>query len=418
MNTDLFQQLESNVRSYCRDFPVIFKRSKDAHLYTEDNHAYIDFIAGAGALNYGHNNDYLKQSLLDYLMADGITHGLDLYTHAKYDFLSQFKHCILEPRQLDYKIQFCGPTGSNAVEAALKLARKITERTGIFAFMGGFHGMSLGSLAATSNQYYRAAAGTPLNHVNFMPYPHDFMASFDSIEYIEQVLTDSHSGIDKPAAILVETIQAEGGVIVAPDDWLQNLSQLCQRHDILLICDDIQVGCGRTGTFFSFEAVDIQPDIITLSKSLSAYGLPMSVLLCRRQHDIWQAGEHNGTFRGNQLAFVTATAALRHYWSAPTFSQQIQQKSAWLQDFLNSQIQPLDSRIRIRGKGMIWGIDLGGLDHCDAKQVIKRGFENGLMVETCGRKGQVIKMLPPLTIGQTLLAQACDILKQAIVDGL
>ena len=307
---DIFDSVESNVRSYCRAFPVVFARGKNDLLFDESGEKYIDFFAGAGALNYGHNNEVIKQSLITYLQADGISHGLDMFTSAKRQFLATLAETILKPRALPYKVQFPGPTGTNAVEAALKLARNVKGRTNIFAFMGGFHGMTLGSLSATGNRYHRQVSGVPLTQVTHIPYPQGFMDTFDTIAYIDAVLQDSSSGVDLPAAILVETIQAEGGVVVAPTEWLQRLRALCDAHDILLICDEIQVGCGRTGPFFSFEDAGIVPDVVLLSKSIGGYGLPLSLVLYKPELDIWEPGEHNGTFRGNQLAFVGGTAAL------------------------------------------------------------------------------------------------------------
>ena len=220
---NIFEKCESNVRSYCRSFPAIFHRAKGSIVYDESGKEYIDFFAGAGALNYGHNHDYIKQKIMSYLDADGIAHGLDMYTSAKEKFLAQFNQVVLNPKQLDYRVQFCGPTGTNAVEAALKLARKVKQRTGIFSFMGAYHGMTLGSLSITGNTGVRAGTIGTLNNVTFMPYPYGFMESFDTIEYIESVLNDVNSGIEKPAAIIFETVQAEGGVIVAPLKWMQRL---------------------------------------------------------------------------------------------------------------------------------------------------------------------------------------------------
>ena len=212
--------------------------------------------------------------------------------------------------------------------------------------------MSLGSLSATSNGYHRNAAGVNLSDVTFMPYPTDF--PFDTIEYIEALLTDSHSGVSKPAAIIFETVQAEGGVNIAPIDWIRKLRQLCDKHDILLICDDIQVGCGRTGNFFSFERADIIPDIVVLSKSISGYGLPMSILLIKPELDIWEPAEHNGTFRGNQLAFIGATAALK-FREIYQLDTSVKSKGTWLEEYLNDYISSLDEKIIIRGLGLIWG---------------------------------------------------------------
>ncbi|MHC5824585.1 MAG: diaminobutyrate--2-oxoglutarate transaminase, partial [Nostoc sp.] len=343
---NIFETRESNVRSYCRSFPAIFHRAKGSIIYSESGEEYIDFFAGAGALNYGHNNDYIKEKVLSYLDADGIAHGLDMYTSAKEKFLVKFSEVVLNSKNLDYCIQFCGSTGTNAVEAALKLARKVKKRPGIFSFMGGYHGMTLGSLSISGNIGIRAGAIGTSNNVTFMPYPYGFMESFDTIRFIESVLSDVNSGIEKPAAIIFETVQAEGGIIVAPIEWMQRLRKLCDKHDILLICDDIQVGCGRTGSFFSFERADIVPDMVVLSKSISGYGFPMSLLLIKPELDIWEPGEHTGTFRGNQLAFVGGTAALE-YRESNNLEEDVKVKEFLLKKFLTEEIAPISDSIKI-----------------------------------------------------------------------
>jgi len=413
---NIFEKCESNVRSYCRSFPAIFHRAKDSIIYSESGQEYIDFLAGAGALNYGHNNDYIKQQVMLYLDADAITHGLDLHTSAKEKFLTTFSDQVLAPKGLDYRIQFCGPTGTNAVEAALKLARKIKKRTGIFSFMGAYHGMTLGSLAVTGNTSIREGTWGASSNVTFMPYPHGFMETIDTIAYIESVLNDVSSGVEKPAAIIFETVQAEGGVIVVPIEWMQRLRALCDEHDILLICDDIQVGCGRTGPFFSFERANIVPDMVILSKSISGYGFPMSLLLIKPDLDIWEPAEHTGTFRGNQLAFVGGTAALE-FRENTDLERDVKLKASFLDDFLNNEIKPMVEGIEIRGVGLIWGIDLtqcggGSL----AKQIASRCFELGLIIERVGRNDTVLKILPPLSIDMATLQKGCSQIKQAFKD--
>jgi diaminobutyrate-2-oxoglutarate transaminase len=418
-NTRVFTRLESNVRSYCRSFPVVFQRAKGAHLFDEHGNAYLDFFVGAGALNYGHNPDAIKQRLIDYLQCDGITHGLDMYTSAKQQFIEAFEELVLQPKGLQYKLQFCGPTGTNAVEAALKLARKVTKRTGVFAFMGGYHGMSLGALSATSNRDSRAGAGLPLHDVTFMPFPAGgFSARFDTIEYLRMVLSDSHSGIDIPAAMIVEPIQAEGGINIASAAWLQRLRLLCDEYHILLIADEIQVGCGRTGPFFAFERAGIVPDMVALSKSISGYGLPMSLLLMKPELDVWLPGEHNGTFRGPQLAFVAATAALEQF-TAEKFEARTLLREREVKTFLEHKIKPLHAAIEIRGAGLIWGIDVrdaGG--EALARDVAKRCFEKKLIIERAGRNDTVLKIMPPLTITTTQLGQGLEILRDALSDFL
>ena len=249
-----------------------------------------------------------------------------------------------------------------------------------------------------------------------MPYPYGFMSTIDTIAYIESVLTDPNSGIEKPAAILFETVQAEGGVIVAPTEWMQKLRTLCDEHDILLICDDIQVGCGRTGPFFSFERANIVPDMVVLSKSISGYGFPMSLLLIKPDLDIWAPAEHTGTFRGNQLAFVGGTAALELRENTD-LERDVKVKAAFVEDFLTREIKSISAEIDIRGIGLIWGIDLtnfGGEPL--AKTITSRCFELGLIVERVGRNDTVLKILPPLSIEMSTLQKGCSLIKQAFAE--
>jgi diaminobutyrate-2-oxoglutarate transaminase len=313
--TTIFDEIESNVRGYCRSWPTVFETAQGAWLRDESGKDFLDFFAGAGALNYGHNNPVLKSALIDYIAGDGITHGLDMSTVAKRKLLETVRDTLLAPRGLDYKVQFPGPTGANAVEAALKLARKVTGRQTIMSFTNAFHGMTLGALSVTGNAMKRAGAGVPLNHATPMPYDGYFDGATADFLWMERVLDDSSSGMDRPAAVIVETVQGEGGVNLARDEWLRHLASLCAARGILLIVDDVQMGCGRTGPFFSFESAGITPDIVTLSKSVGGYGLPMALVLFKPEHDVWSPGEHNGTFRGNNPSFTTAQVALEHFWS-------------------------------------------------------------------------------------------------------
>jgi diaminobutyrate-2-oxoglutarate transaminase len=375
---------------------------------------YIDFLAGAGALNYGHNPPFIRELLVDYLLQDGIVQGLDLHTVAKRRFLETLEKIIFEPRGMDYKVQFCGPTGANSIEAALKLARLATGRLNMVSFTGGWHGMTTGCLAITGNQEHRAAAGVPLTHVVRCPYPVGPLAVSNGLEILESFLGDSSSGVEVPAAVILETVQAEGGVYVAPIEWLQRLQQFCHRHEILLIVDDVQAGCGRTGTFFSFERAGITPDIICLSKSIGGYGLPMSLVLMRRYLDCWKPGLHTGTFRGHQLAYVAATAALE-LWKNNTLSHEIKERERIADYLLHHRIAGLDSGIEIRGIGMIWGIDLSKVGGSDlARRVSARCFRNGLIVERCGRDDDTLKILPPLTIEKDVFSTGLEILRGSL----
>lgn len=417
MNLKIFDRLESEVRGYIRAFPTLFAKARGASLIAEDGSSYIDFFSGAGTLNYGHNNPALKQRLLDYIEADGLVHSLDMATVAKKELLETFERVILTPRGLDYKIQFPGPTGTNAVEAALKLARQVKGRANIVSFTNGFHGVSGGSLAATGNSKFRDAAGIALGNTTFMPYDGYLGEDGDTIGYLERMLADSSSGVDMPAAVIVETVQGEGGVNVARFEWLRALEQLCRRHDMLLIVDDIQVGCGRTGTFFSFEGAGISPDIVTLSKSISGFGLPMALVLMKPEIDVWKPGAHNGTFRGNNLAFVTARAALLHYWSTGEFEQSIRRKAGIVHGWLDHITRGYDAgAFSVRGRGMIQGLatEHPGL----AARIAARAFENGLVVETSGASDQVIKLLPPLTIEEATLHKGLEILDLSTAEVL
>ncbi|WP_028055507.1 diaminobutyrate--2-oxoglutarate transaminase [Sinorhizobium medicae] len=404
-----FETLESKVRSYSRSFPVVFRKAAGALLEDEKGSVYVDFLSGAGVLNYGHNDPDLLQGAIQYLQSNGIVHGLDMATSAKRALMEQFDAILLRPRGLTYKFQFPGPTGANAVEAALKLARKITGRHTVISFTNGFHGVSLGALAVTGNRYYRDAAGLPPAGVVFMPYDGYCGADQDTSEYLDRVLSDASSGVDLPAAIILETVQGEGGINSASGDWLQSVERLCRKNGILLIVDDIQAGCGRTGSFFSFDFAGLSPDIVVLSKSLSGVGLPLSLLLLKPELDVWQPGEHNGTFRGNNLALVTATAALQKYWTDEKLSQGVLEKGRIISERLRqiAQSSP-NSLLSVRGRGMMLGLDCstGKL----AERIVRRAFEDGLVVERCGAEDQVIKLLAPLTIDGETLQRGLDIL--------
>ncbi|MFJ9248743.1 diaminobutyrate--2-oxoglutarate transaminase [Streptomyces sp. NPDC101776] len=410
----VFETLESEVRSYCRGWPTVFDRARGSRMYDEDGHAYLDFFAGAGSLNYGHNNPVLKRALIDYLERDGVTHGLDMSTSAKRAFLETFQDLVLRPRDLPYKVMFPGPTGTNAVESALKLARKVKGRESIVSFTNAFHGMSLGSLAVTGNAFKRAGAGIPLVHGTPMPFDNYFDGQVPDFLWFERLLEDQGSGLNKPAAVIVETVQGEGGINAARPEWLRALAELCERQDMLLIVDDIQMGCGRTGAFFSFEESGIVPDIVTVSKSISGYGLPMSLCLFKPELDIWEPGEHNGTFRGNNPAFVTATAALETYWAdGSAMEKQTRTRGEQVEQGLISITEENLADIKeYRGRGLVWGIEFKDPER--AGRICARAFELGLLVETSGPQGEVVKLLPALTITPEELDEGLSVLARAV----
>lgn len=411
----IFDEIESEVQSYARAFPRVFHKAQGEYLYDEDGNQYLDFLAGAGTLNYGHNNPVFKKALLSYIAEDGIAHGLDLHTKAKQEFLETFNEKILKPRELDYRVQFTGPTGTNAVEAALKLARNVTGRENIISFTNGFHGVSLGALATTGNSHHRGAAGVSLSGSSRMPFDGYLGDDIDTTDYIDKVLCDPSSGVDLPAAVIVETIQGEGGINVASFAWLRKLEEVCRKHDVLLIVDDIQAGCGRTGTYFSFDEIGIKPDIVTMSKSLGGYGLPFAVVLFKPELDLWKPGEHNGTFRGNNFAFVTAKAAIDHYWSDGKFANEIKRKGEYISARLTSIVTRYgEGNFTIRGRGMFQGINCVNGELAGA--ITKKAFKNNLILETSGAEDHVVKFLCPLIISDENLKKGIDIVEQAIKE--
>lgn len=413
MDLDIFNQMESEVRGYIRSFPVIFETAKGSVITDESGTSYIDFFSGAGTLNYGHNNDIFKKKVLEYIETDGIVHGLDMATTAKKHFIEVFKSHILDPRKLNYKLQFTGPTGTNAVEAALKIARQVTGRSNVVAFTHAFHGVSAGSLAVTANSKFRKAAGYSLSNATFLPYD-GYVKGFDSIEYLRKLLTDNSSGLDKPAAIIVETIQGEGGVNVATKKWLQDLRALCSEHETIMIVDDIQVGCGRTGEFFSFEDSGIVPDIVTLSKSLSGYGLPMSLVLIKPELDIWKPGAHSGTFRGNNLAFVAAAEAIKQYWKDNAFSKEIHAKTDRIEKSLDLLVKKYPHlKLSRRGRGMIQGL-VSDVHPEVAGAISAEAFKHGLIIETSGARDEVLKLLPPLVISKVELDKGLEVIATSL----
>ena len=407
----IFENLESRVRGYIRSFPVIFHTAKGSIMVDEQGKEYIDFFAGAGTLNYGHNNEQITQALIEHLQLGGVVHGLDMATTAKKNFLEKFYNTILQPRNMEYKIQFTGPTGTNAVETALKLARMVKARSNVVCFTNGFHGLTMGSLAITGNAFYRDEAYISRSNVSFMPYDGYLRPDFNTLDLFRKMLADNSSGLDTPAAVILETIQAEGGINVARPEWLKELAEICHQFDILMIIDDIQVGNGRSGDFFSFEEADLKPDIVCLSKSIGG-GLPMAFILMRPDLDQWKPGEHTGTFRGNNLAFVASTQALC-YWDTNDFSEAVKYKGTVMERELKKIAETYpELEASVRGRGMIYGLELPerGL----ASQVSERCFENGLIIELAGSYDQVVKFLPALTIDEETLLRGIEIVGQSI----
>lgn len=412
VDLSVFSSMESEVRSYIRSFPTVFDTARGSILTDEEGREYIDFFCGAGTLNYGHNNPIVKKPVIQYLTDDKIQHALDMGTGAKRRFLEVFRDVILEPRGLDYKLQFTGPTGANAVEAALKLARLATGRRTVVAFTHGYHGLSLGALAATANSWFRDGAGVSLPDVVFHPFDGYYGPDIDTVAMLRQLIEDPSSGLDLPAAVIVETVQGEGGVNVASPEWLRALRQLCTDHGIVLIADDIQIGIGRSGRFFSFEDAGIAPDMVTLSKSLSGYGFPLSVVLIKPEFDVWKPAMHTGTFRGNSIAFVGAAAAIEHYWSDPSFEASIAHRTEIVASRLAAIVERHPGAFTTRGRGMLQG--LVGTDREIARSISRESFSRGLIVETSGAHDEVLKLMPALVGDDETLLRGLDIIDAAV----
>ncbi len=410
----VFERRESNARSYCRNMPTLFTSASGSKLSDAEGNDWIDFLAGCSSLNYGHNDPDMKTALVEHITSDGIAMGLDLHTGAKCDFLSAFETHILAPRKMDHRVMFTGPTGANAVEAAMKIARKSTGRTNIIAFTNGFHGVTMGALAATGNGYHRGGAGTDTQGVTRMPFD-AYADGLDSAALLDQMLSDASGGIDAPAAIMFETVQGEGGLNAASPQWVRKVAGIARKHGALLIIDDIQAGCGRCGTFFSFEDMGVTPDIVTMAKSISGFGLPMAVLLVRPQHDVFGPAEHNGTFRGNTHAFVTARVAIEKFWSDDRFQKELAEKAKLIHSAL-SELAAIVPQGVLKGRGLMQGVDVGSGDL--ATEICRRAFQSGLIIETSGNEDQVVKVLAPLTTPVETLQKGFAILHDAARDAV
>ena len=411
----IYARRESEARSYCRSFPVSFTSARGSELTDDQGKTYIDFLAGCSSLNYGHNDPHMKAALVEHIMSDGIAHGLDMHTDAKEAFLDAFERLILEPRGMDHKVMMVGPTGTNAVEAAMKLARKVTGRTNIIAFTNGFHGMTVGALAATGNKGKRNGGGMPLQGVTHMPYEGAFGPDVDTLAQIEMMLENPSSGLDAPAAFLVEPVQGEGGLNAASAEWLRGIARLAKKHGALLIADDIQAGIGRTGTFFSFEEMGVEPDMIPLAKSLSGFGLPFAALLLKPELDVWKPAEHNGTFRGNTHAFITARVALEKFWADNRFQKSLTEKAQLIEDELNT-IAEMIPGAYLKGRGLMRGVDVGSGELAGA--ICAEAFERGLIIETSGADDEVVKVLAPLTTPEETFRKGFGILRDATATSL
>ncbi|MDP0925815.1 diaminobutyrate--2-oxoglutarate transaminase [Paracoccus onubensis] len=414
LDPEIFTRRESEARSYCRSVPAVFTSASGSILTDQDGVEYIDFLAGCSSLNYGHNDADMKDALVRHITSDGLAHGLDLHTDTKAGFLTAFERHILTPRDMDHRVMFTGPTGANAVEAAMKIARKVTGRTNIIAFTNGFHGVTMGALAATGNGYHRGGAGMDKQGVTRMPYD-GYAKGVNAAALLDQMLSDASGGIDAPAAIMLETIQGEGGLNAASDEFVGKIADIAKKHGALLIIDDIQAGCGRSGTFFSFEKMGVMPDIVTMAKSISGFGLPLALVLVRPEYDVFGPAEHNGTFRGNTHAFVTARVAIEKFWANKAFETELAEKAMLIEKRL-TELADLVPGAFLKGRGLMRGVDVGTGELAD--EICGRAYEKGLIIETSGSDGQVVKVLAPLTTSVEIFNKGFDILLESAEEVL
>ncbi|MDP3846043.1 MAG: diaminobutyrate--2-oxoglutarate transaminase [Pseudomonas sp.] len=406
---------ESNARSYPRRIPLALQEAHGLYVRDTQGQLFMDCLAGAGTLALGHNHPVAIAAMRQTLDSGLPLHTLDLTTPVKDRFVEELFAALPERFARHARIQFCGPSGADGIEAALKLARTATGRKPILSFSGGYHGMTHGALSLMGNLGPKLALGAAMAEVQFLPYPYDYRCPFGlggeagidaGLHYIEQLLSDPESGVLPPAAVVVEVVQGEGGVIPAPVRWLQGLRQVTRKHGVALIIDEVQTGLGRTGRLFAFEHADIEPDILVLSKAIGG-GLPLSVMLYREELDTWKPGAHAGTFRGNQLAMAAGAATLRYILSEdlPTHADAMGER-------LMGQLRQLQADYpcigQVRGRGLMVGVEIVGelaagsrvppVNAALAQAIQRQCLRLGVILELGGRHGGVVRFLPPLMI--------------------
>lgn len=429
------EQHESEVRSYPRRIPIAIKKAYGALVEDTRGQIFLDCLAGAGTLALGYNHPEINQALKEQLDSGLPYQTLDITTKAKDNFIKKVKAFLPEDFSNNSAIQFCGPSGADAVEAAIKLAKQTTGRNTMFAFRGAYHGMTNGTMGMMGNLGTKERRTGLMSDVHFMPFPYNLRCPFGlggeagataSIRYIERLLNDDEAGIMKPAAIIVEPVQGEGGVIPAPVEWMRGLRRICDEHGILLIFDEIQCGVGKTGHRFAFEESGVSPDILCLSKAIGG-GLPMSILVFNKEIDTWKAGEHTGTFRGNQLAMVSGAKALEIIER-----DELVEHANIAGQYLRLGLESIQKRVNciaeVRGKGLMLGVEIKKADGSlnkfgepssdgDLTLAIQRAaLERGLMVEKGGRDGSVIRFLPPLIISFEQIDFALRVFEEAILN--
>ena len=409
---------ESNAKTYARNIDIILTRGEGSRLFDQDNRAYLDCLASAGALPLGHNHPYVMERVQRFLRDGHPLQALDIATPAKIEFMTQLLRALPEPFARHAKVQFCGPSGSDAVESALKLFKTATGRRSVLAFHGAYHGQTMGALSLMGNIKPKQAVSGQMSEVHFLPYPNAYRCPFGvggteserlSLAYIANILEDPESGITKPAAIILEAVQGEGGCVPASAAWLQGIRALTLQHDIPLVIDEVMTGLCRTGTRFAHEIGGIVPDAIVLSKAVGG-GFPLALLAYQERFDTWQPGAHAGTFRGNQIAFA-AGAATMEYMLENGIEARVQAVGAVLRNGLEALQHAHPVIGDVRGRGLMLGVEIidpdakptaystapaadGQLAHAIKIECLKQG----LIIENGGRHSSVLRFLPPLIL--------------------
>jgi diaminobutyrate-2-oxoglutarate transaminase len=427
------QERESSARTYANSIGRVMHRGHLARLFDSDGREYLDCLSCAGTLATGHNHPYVLSKVNQFMQSGHVLQALDITTPAKFFFLEKLYESLPPNFAAQAKVQFCGPSGADAIEAALKLFKTATGRRSVLAFHGAYHGMTAGALAMTGNLTAKNKVAGLMPDVHFLPYPYSYRCPFGlggergcqtSLAYIENILSDPESGIPAPAAVFVEAIQGEGGVVAAPVAWLQGLRRITTKLNIPLVIDEVQTGFGRTGTMFAFEAAHIEPDAIVVSKAIGG-GFPLAMLIYHKKYDIWESGSHAGTFRGNQIAMIAGTATLEII-EKDSLVKAAERKGEYLGLRLR-QLAHMHPEIgEVRGRGLMWGLEivnpklnpdqLGSYpaDGARASLIKRKCLENGLLIETGGRHGAVLRLLPPLVISERELDELIEKLARTL----
>lgn len=423
-------EFESNARTYARKLPIVIDKAKGVYLTDVDGKVYMDCLGGAGTLTLGHNHPVIVEAIRKHLDNERPLHTLDWTTPVKDQFVEDLFNSL--PRELaaNARIQFCGPSGSDACEAALKLVKTATGRRSILGFSGGYHGQSQGMLALMGNLGPKSAVNSLMPDCHFLPYPYKYRCSlgvpeFDSSHYsrfVENLLDDAESGIPHPAGMILEVVQGEGGCIPCPDDWLREIRRMTKQKKVPLIVDEIQTGWGRTGKLYAIEHSGIVPDVLVLSKAIGG-SLPLAVVVYHKDLDVWQPGAHTGTFRGNQLAMATGSASLR-FILENDLPAQADRLGRRLMDHLRGMQRDFTFLGDVRGRGLMIGAEVVDVEKRDAlgrlppdgdraKRIQQECFKRGLIIELGGRNGAVVRFLPPLIITAEEIDKAAGIVGEA-----